>query len=174
MWLLIHAEIKVSKRGPRWKAGWNGHMLSLFVNDLLGNRYKISMNITNHLYFLLTDLCCDMESKCVEIYFHQIYLRCNLHSKTYCYLMDLNLNLNLKIVYLTRKKYKHDTISHRVHDSMFFVVVVRPLQMRWAHRLRKGHSRVLQCIDRHCTMKCQTYWGRWQVKHTHFLGQNAI
>ena len=103
MWLLIHSEIKVSKRGPRWKAGWNGHMLSLFVNDLLGNWYKISMNITNHLYFLLADLCCDMESKCVEIYFHQIYLRCNLHSKTYCYLMDLNLNLNLKIVYLTRK-----------------------------------------------------------------------
>ena len=68
----------------------------------------------------------------------------------------LNLNLNLKIVYSTRKKYKHDTISHRIHDSMFFFVG-RPLQRRWAHRLRKGHPRLLQCINRHCTMKGQTF-----------------
>ena len=51
---------------------------------------------------------------------------------------------------------KHDTISHRVHDSMFFFVG-RPLQRHWAHRLRKGHPRVLQCINRHCTMKGQTF-----------------
>ena len=61
-----------------------------------------------------------------------------------------------KLFIRQEKKYKHDTISHRVHDSMFFVVG-RPLQRRWAHRLRKGHPRVLQCINRHCTMKGQTF-----------------
>ena len=38
---------------------------------------------------------------------------------------------------------------------VFFVG--RPLQRRWAHRLRKGHPRLLQCINRHCTMKGQTF-----------------
>ena len=87
--------------------------------------------------------------------------------------LNLNLNLNLKIVYSTRKKYKHDPISHRVHDSMFFVVG-RPLQRSWAHRLRKGHPQVLQCINRHCTMKGQTFGSIGKLKHTHFMGQSAI
>ena len=76
-------------------------------------------------------------------------------------------NLNLKIVYLTREKYKHDTISQKLHDSRFFVVG-RPLQRRWAHHLRKGHPRVLQCINRHCTMKCQTFGSVGKLNtHTH-------
>ena len=66
------------------------------------------------------------------------------------------LELELENCLFDKKKYKHDTISHRIHDSMFFFVG-RPLQRRWAHRLRKGHPRLLQCINRHCTMKGQTF-----------------
>ena len=86
----------------------------------------------------------------------RVILRVLVRHFQWCPLTSETWTWTWKIFIRQEKKYKHDTISHRVHDSMFFVVG-RPLQRRWAHRLRKGHPRVLQCINRHCTMKGQTF-----------------
>ena len=66
---------------------------------------------------------------------------------------------------------------HNITKStwQYVFVVGRPLQRRWAHRLRKGHPRVLQCINRHCTMRCQTFGSVGKLNtHTHFMGESAI
>ena len=91
----------------------------------------------------------------LPIEFHTLRQNIRLFTNGNFVICELELELE-NCLFDKKKKYKHDTISHRIHDSMVFFVG-RPLQRRWSHRLRKGHPRLLQCINRHCTMKGQTF-----------------
>ena len=53
-----------------------------------------------------------------------------------------------------KNKQTWHNITNITWQNVFFF---GPSQRRWAHRLRKGHPWVLQCINRYCTMKCQTF-----------------
>ena len=68
----------------------------------------------------------------------------------------LSLELELENSLFDKKKNTNMTQYHTEYMTVCFFVG-RPLQRRWAHRLRKGHPRVLQCINRHCTVKGQTF-----------------
>ena len=60
-------------------------------------------------------------------------------------------------LFIRQEKNTNMTQYHTEYMTVCFFFVGRPLQRRWAHRLRKGHPRLLQCINRHCTMKGQTF-----------------
>ena len=69
----------------------------------------------------------------------------------------VELELELENCLFDKKKIQTwHNITQSTWQYVFFFVG-RPLQRRWAHRLRKGHPRVLQCVHRHCTMKGQTF-----------------
>ena len=45
-----------------------------------------------------------------------------------------------------------------LNDTYRVFNVGRPLQRRWAHRWRKSHSNILQCINRHRAHEVLTFW----------------
>ena len=71
-------------------------------------------------------------------------------------LVWFELELELENGLFDKKKIQTwHNITQSTWQYVFFVG--RTLQRRWAHRLHKGHPWVLQCINRHCTMKGQTF-----------------
>ena len=71
-------------------------------------------------------------------------------------MLIMNLNLNLKKCLLDKKQIQ---AGNNVIDDTYRVFYVgRPLQRRWAHRWRKSHPNILQCMNRHRAHEVLTYW----------------
>ena len=68
----------------------------------------------------------------------------------------LNLNLNLKKCLLDKKQIQAG--SNVINDTYSVFYVGRPLQRRWAHRWRKSHPNILQCMNRHRAHEVLTFW----------------
>ena len=119
-----------------------------FVEDMTANTPVQNVNIQSVLYIF----------KVPQI-FKYVYSHFHKHMAVIVWQMPRNLELELELENCLFDKKKIQT-WHNITESTWqygFFVVGRPLQRHWAHRLRKGHPRVLQCINKHCTMKDKNF-----------------
>ena len=67
--------------------------------------------------------------------------------------------LELEKCLLDKKQIQaRNNVINDTYRMLYVGYVGRPLQRRWAHRWRKSHPNILQCMNRHCVHEVLTFW----------------
>ena len=92
----------------------------------------------------------------IKRYFGKINLTLPSPHLTSTVILELELELELEKSLLDKKQIQ--TGNNVINHTYRVLYVGRPLQRRWAHRWRKSHPNILQCMNRHCAHEVLTFW----------------
>ena len=102
--------------------------------------------VTRKCFHLMTSSCTENPhgQKYHTISYHVISIKSNQLIVAY---ILLELELELEKCLLDKKQIQAG--NNVINDTYWMFYVGRPLQRRWAHRRRKSHPNILQCMNRH-------------------------
>ena len=104
------------------------------------------INVAQILYIVFSSFVNVNQLKWRKLATHKWHYACVPHE----------LDLELEKCLLDKKQIQ--ARNNVINDTYRMFYVGRPLQRRWAHRWRKSHPTILQCMNRHHAHEVLTFW----------------